>query len=79
VAATLNNLAVLLHVQGRRSEAEPLYLRALAIRERVLGPGHPSTLGTLASLAALYDAEGRHDEAEALRVRAVASGRQSSR
>ena len=41
VATSLNNLAVLYQAQGRYGEAEPLYQRALAIREKALGPGPP--------------------------------------
>jgi tetratricopeptide (TPR) repeat protein len=33
VASTLNNLAALLERQGKYDEAEPLYRRALAIKE----------------------------------------------
>ena len=40
-ATSLNNLAVLYQAQGRYAEAEPLYQRALAIREKALGPEHP--------------------------------------
>jgi len=40
-AASLNNLAVLLRIQGDVETARPLYERALAIRARVLGPDHP--------------------------------------
>ena len=43
----LNNLAVLYRDQGRYAEAEPLYKRALAIREKALGPDHPD-VGTSA-------------------------------
>ena len=38
---SLNNLARLYDDQGRYAEAEPLYKRALAIREKALGPDHP--------------------------------------
>ena len=41
LATTLNNLALLYDAQGRYTEAEPLYKRALAIREKALGPAHP--------------------------------------
>jgi tetratricopeptide (TPR) repeat protein len=44
VAQSLNNLASLYHNQGRYSEAEPLYLDALAIFERVLGTDHTNTI-----------------------------------
>ena len=47
VAACLNNLAVLLKSVGRHAEAEQLYARAIAIKERSMGPTHPQarTLG----------------------------------
>ena len=41
LATDLDNLARLYHAQGRHSEAEPIYQRALAIREKVFGPEHP--------------------------------------
>jgi hypothetical protein len=40
---------------GRHAEAEPLFLRALAMRERLLGARHPSTADTAARLAIMYD------------------------
>ena len=46
-ATSLNNLAELYQAQGRYAEAEPLYKRALAIREKALGPDHPD-VGTSA-------------------------------
>src|SRR5438876_22031 len=42
-AQGLNNLADLYREQGKYEQAEPLYERALAIREEVLGPEHPET------------------------------------
>src|SRR5207248_6642169 len=43
VAESFSLLAVLFNMQGKYDEAEPLYQRALAIREKVLGPDHPDT------------------------------------
>jgi len=40
VALSVVNLAQLRVVQGQPEKAEPLYRRALAIRERALGPSH---------------------------------------
>jgi len=57
--------------QGRYAEAEPLYQRALAARERVLGAEHPSTLTSVNNLAVLYESQGRHAEAEPLYQRAL--------
>ncbi|NJO41160.1 MAG: tetratricopeptide repeat protein [Cyanobacteria bacterium CRU_2_1] len=43
VATNLNNLAGLYRSQGRYADAEPLYLRALAILFDRLGETHPNT------------------------------------
>ena len=40
LAIVLNNLANLYHNQKKYGQAEPLYRRALAIREELLGPSH---------------------------------------
>jgi tetratricopeptide (TPR) repeat protein len=58
--------------QGRYSEAEPLYRRALAIREEQLGATHPSTATCLNNLATLSMKQGRYSEAEPLYRRALA-------
>jgi hypothetical protein len=39
--------------QDRYEQAEPLYLRALAIREKALGPDHPDTAQVKSNYAAL--------------------------
>jgi tetratricopeptide (TPR) repeat protein len=44
LATSLNNLASLYESQGKYSEAEPLYLDALAMSERTLGANHPNTI-----------------------------------
>ena len=54
------------------AEAEPLYERAFAIREKALGPDHPDTATPLNNLAGLYQDTGRLAEAEPLYRRAVA-------
>ena len=41
VAASLNNIAVLLKMMGRYDEAEQLYKRSISIKEKALGPAHP--------------------------------------
>ena len=46
-ATTLNNLASVYEAQGRYAQAEPLYKRALAIREKALGPDHPDVAQSL--------------------------------
>ena len=53
------------------AEAEPLYKRALAIKEKDLGPEHPLVAASLNNLAKLFKAQGRHAEAEPLHMRAL--------
>ena len=57
--------------QGRDAEAEPLFRRALAIHEKVLGPDHPTVAANLNNLGAVYFSEGRYGEAEPLFRRAL--------
>jgi tetratricopeptide (TPR) repeat protein len=72
VATSLNNLAALYDSQGAYARAEPLYQRALAISEKVLGPEHPQVATSLNNLAALYDSQGAYARAEPLYQRALA-------
>jgi tetratricopeptide (TPR) repeat protein len=53
-------------------QAEPLYQRALAIREKMEGPEHPSTAATLHALATLYIDQGKYEQAEPLLQRTLA-------
>jgi CHAT domain-containing protein/Tfp pilus assembly protein PilF len=64
VAEILNNLAAVYGFQGRYGEAEGLYRRALAIREKALGADHPDVATTLNNLANVYASAG--DSARAL-------------
>jgi tetratricopeptide (TPR) repeat protein len=72
VAAALCNLALLYDSQGKYDEAEPLYIRSLAIREKALGPEHPDIAGSLNNLAELYRSLGKYDEAEPFYIRSLA-------
>jgi eukaryotic-like serine/threonine-protein kinase len=49
---------------GLYSQSQSLLTRALEIQRRVLGPEHPSTLGTMQSLSDIYLDQGRYAEAE---------------
>jgi len=53
-------------------QARPYLERALAIRERALGPGHPDTAASLNNLASLLQAQGDYAAARPLYERAVA-------
>jgi tetratricopeptide (TPR) repeat protein len=52
--------------QARYADAEPLYKRSLAIREKELGPNHLDIGRSLNSLAVLYQAQARYADAEPL-------------
>ncbi len=70
VASSLNNLARLYHSQGNYEEAEPLYERALVIKEKVLGLEHPGLVGLLENYADLLRNLGRTAEADRLEAQA---------
>ncbi len=72
-ALSLNNLAGLYFAQERYSEAEPLYIRALAIWEKTLGPEHPNTATVYENLAILLGELSRGNEARAYEERAIQS------
>lgn len=58
VISSLNCIAIaqfyFLTYQGKYAEAEPLYERSLAIREKVLGPEHPLVAQLLNNRAAVF-------------------------
>ena len=70
LATSLNNLALLYKAQGRYAEAEPLYQRSLAIREKALGPEHPAVATSLENYADLLRKTGRVSEATKMETRA---------
>jgi tetratricopeptide (TPR) repeat protein len=55
----------------RYNEAEPLFLRSLAIWEKSLGKNHPDVATSLNNLAELYDVQGKYVEAEPLYQRSL--------
>jgi tetratricopeptide (TPR) repeat protein len=66
VGTSPNNLAELRRNQGQCAQAAALFERALAIREKTLGPEHPDVAYSLSNLAERYRDQGRYEEAEAL-------------
>ena len=68
---TLNAKAVELYNARKYIEATPLAERALAIREKSLGPNHHSR-PILNNLAGLYEAQGRYADAEPKYKREIA-------
>ena len=72
VVPILDNLAALYTVQAKYAEAEPLFRRALAIREKALGPERPEVAKTLDNYAELLRKTNREAEAAKLEARAKA-------
>jgi tetratricopeptide (TPR) repeat protein len=72
LASMQNNLAALYRMQKRYAEAEPLYVQAIAIREKALGPDDPAVALALNNLATLHDAQDHFEEAERLYKRVLA-------
>jgi CHAT domain-containing protein/tetratricopeptide (TPR) repeat protein len=58
--------------QGRYTDAESLYQRSLAIREKALGRDHPDVANSLSNLALLYGRQERYTDAEPLYQRSLA-------
>jgi len=71
------NLAGLFADLDRYMEAEAMYGRALAGKEKIHGPEHTSTLDTVNNLGLIYADQGRLAEAEAMYGRAHVDTRHS--
>ena len=78
LAKSLDLLAGLYHSQGRYSEAEPLYLKALKIGELQIPENKSSVASSLNNLAELYREQGRYSEAEPLYLRVLEIARDLS-
>lgn len=70
-ASLLFRTASYLLVHGLHGQAEPLYKRALHIREQILEPDHPDVAEPLNGLAHLYYEQGKYEQAESLFQRAL--------
>ena len=57
--------------QGRYAQAEELLKRAVTLRERVHGSGHPVVVTTMNYLSFIYRAQAKHNEAEAIARQAL--------
>ena len=68
----LNAHAKILRTTGKYLEAEPLYRRALAIREKQLATNDPDVASSLNNLALLLQDQGKYSEAEPILRRALA-------
>ncbi|WP_366558281.1 tetratricopeptide repeat protein [Okeania sp. SIO3B5] len=64
-------MASLYESQGRYSEAEPLYTKALEMRKQLFRSAHSEIASSLNNLAYLYKSQGRYTEAEPLYTKAL--------
>ncbi len=71
-ARLLNQAGYYLNERAQYIEAEPLWVRALTIREKTLDAEHPDVAQSLNNLALLYRNQGKYAEAEPLYRRALA-------
>ena len=72
VASDLGRLALLYRTQGKAPHAVPLYMTALAIYEKTLGPDHPEVAKDLVNLGNAFCDQNQHAEAVPLYLRALA-------
>jgi nucleoside phosphorylase/tetratricopeptide (TPR) repeat protein len=70
-ASLLNRTGTYLTDNGLYTLAEPLHLRALAIRQQVSGATHPDTVKSMNNLGSLYMQQTRYSQAEPLFLQAL--------
>ena len=71
VARVSYSLGLCYYYQANYAKCESLWNRALAIREKTLGPDHPEVAASLNGLAGLSWTQGKYTEAEPLWKRAL--------
>jgi len=71
LAQALSILGNRLFARGQVDEARPHLERAVAIREKALGPGHPLTVDSINNLAVILCSQGNYEEAQPLLERAL--------
>lgn len=71
LASLLNHGGWYLTERARLAEAQPLFQRALVIRQNMLDTNHPDVAMSVNNLARLYDDQGRFGEAEPLYERSL--------
>jgi tetratricopeptide (TPR) repeat protein len=67
----LETVGALAELRGDYDEAREQQQQALALRERELGPKHPSVAGALNNLAIIAEAQGQHEQARSYHERAL--------
>ncbi len=72
--ALLNKVGYYLEDRAQYAQAEPLFQRAIAIGEQMLGPENPDLASYINNLANLYRKQGKYEQAEPLFQRAITIG-----
>ncbi len=72
----LHRMGEYLQARAQYAEGEPIYQKALALHERLLGPDHPEIAQTLSGLASFHYEQGKYEQAEPLYQRALALSEQ---
>lgn len=76
-ASLLHHVGCYLYIRGRYAEAQPFCIRALQIREQVLGLEHPDVVQSLELLAGVYHKQGQYAEEEPLFQRIISYQKQT--
>ncbi len=76
VIESLNNLGVILGIQGRLDDAEPLFREALELRRKLFGDASQHVAESLHNLAALLTEKSDYEGAETLYREAIATLRE---
>jgi tetratricopeptide (TPR) repeat protein len=71
-ASALNKLGEAFFRAGRYADAEQVWQKSLAIREKELPPNHPNIATSLNNLAEAYREQGKLTQAESLYLRSLA-------
>lgn len=74
LAGTLTNLGVLYNSRGNWNQAEPLFARAIEIKEKALGPLDVEVIDGAAKLCHFYLKKGRFDKADPLCQKVILFG-----
>ncbi|HEX5752978.1 MAG TPA: serine/threonine-protein kinase [Archangium sp.] len=72
LASALGSVGLTLYRMGRYEQARERLERALALRQKALGPEHPDVAASLGNLGGLFYDMGRYEESKAWNERALA-------
>jgi tetratricopeptide (TPR) repeat protein len=71
LATSLNSLGLLYLDQGKYTDSESIFQKALQLRQSLLGDNHHDVANSIRTLASLYKLQGRYEQAEPLYKQAL--------